>query len=123
MTEKKSLMSYRWSNGVMLLFAVWLFISPWVMHLPTGSAASWNFWIVGVITAALALVAESEVAQWEDWIGLLLGVWLFISPGVLHFAMAAGATNAYVLGILLFLDGIWGIASAREVMKPAINRS
>ncbi len=122
MAEKASLTSYRWSNGVMLLLAVWLFISPWAMHLPTSGAASWNFWIVGIVTAALALAAESEVAQWEDWIGLLLGVWLFVSPSVLYFGAAAAVSNAYALGILLFLDGIWGVVSARQATVPTLSR-
>ena len=40
--------------------------------------------------------------KWEDWAGVVLGVWLLLSPWVLgysdHFAATA---NAVVLGIIL----------------------
>lgn len=40
--------------------------------------------------------------QWEDWVNLLLGIWLCASPWVLQFAGDMAPTqNAFVVGALL----------------------
>jgi ABC-type molybdate transport system permease subunit len=37
--------------------------------------------------------------RWQDWVNLLLGLWLFVSPWALAYAdHQAAAWNAYVLG-------------------------
>lgn len=37
--------------------------------------------------------------RWQDWVNLLLGVWLFVSPWALEYAAdGAAAWNAYVMG-------------------------
>lgn len=37
--------------------------------------------------------------RWQDWVNLILGVWLFVSPWILAYAMQdAAAWNAYILG-------------------------
>lgn len=38
--------------------------------------------------------------RWEDWVNLVIGVWLFVSPWILGFTgETAAAWNAYLLGI------------------------
>jgi SPW repeat len=41
--------------------------------------------------------------HWEDWINLILGIWLFASPWVLRFASTdiTANQNAFLIGILL----------------------
>ncbi len=42
--------------------------------------------------------------HWEDWINLVLGIWLCASPWVLEFSNEMTATqNAFVVGFLLIL--------------------
>ncbi|MBI4205914.1 MAG: SPW repeat protein [Betaproteobacteria bacterium] len=37
--------------------------------------------------------------RWQDWVNLALGLWLFVSPWVLGYAMQEGAAwNAYIMG-------------------------
>lgn len=37
--------------------------------------------------------------RWQDWVNLILGLWLFVSPWVLAYAMEpAAAWNAYIMG-------------------------
>jgi hypothetical protein len=37
--------------------------------------------------------------RWQDWVNVLLGLWLFVSPWALGYAAHSGAAgNAYVVG-------------------------
>lgn len=36
--------------------------------------------------------------RWQDWINLILGAWLFVSPWVLQYADSTAAWNAYIMG-------------------------
>lgn len=115
MSDLKAPSSYLWSNWLMLILAAWLFISPWVLPAAVAGAWTWNFWIVAVIAAALAVGALSQVAQWEDWINLALGVWLFVSPWFLGYAGTESiAWNSYIVGALMAVIAIWGIVAARQ---------
>jgi hypothetical protein len=122
MANATSPSSYVWSNWLNLILAVWLFISPWVLPVAAVGAWAWDAWIVGVVVAVLSIAALSRMAQWEDWINLILGAWLFISPWIFGYAATpAAAWNSWIVGALFFLIGIWGVSAARhsiEAMTP-----
>lgn len=49
--------------------------------------------------------------RWQDWINLVLGVWLFVSPWVLgHMLIEAAAWNAFVFGAVIALIAITALA-------------
>jgi hypothetical protein len=106
MTERNK--GQDWAN---LVLAVLLFISPWVIGFSGDKMAAWNAWVVGVIIAVLAIAALSAFAVWEEWINLLLGLWLIISPWVLGYAPDMGARwTAVILGIIAALisaSAVW----------------
>lgn len=41
--------------------------------------------------------------RWQDWVNLLLGVWLVVSPWALNYAgdVRSAASNAYLLGLAI----------------------
>lgn len=50
--------------------------------------------------------------RWQDWVGLVLGIWLFLSPWLLGYAaMQAAAGSAWVIGIATIV--FFGIALAK----------
>jgi hypothetical protein len=127
--------SCQWPNWINLILAIWLFISPWVIgfaHAPNGTGAAtangavgahgpamtaaWDVWIVAVIVAVLSIAAISRFAVWEDWVNLVLGVWLFFSPWILGYSGLQNATwNSLVVGFLFAVVAIWGIVAARSL--------
>ena len=116
--------SYSWSNGLMLVLAIWLFVSPWILTAPAMGAWAWNAWVVAVIMGALAIAALAQIAQWEDWVTLALGAWLFFSPWIYGYAMMqAAAWNSYIVGVLAAVISIWGIAAARQASVGATVQS
>ena len=49
-----------WIQG---LFAVWVFITPWVLGFGSLTAAAWNAWLVGGAVLALAVWAFGDIQQ------------------------------------------------------------
>ena len=90
---KRNLMFMDWVN---LVLAVLLIISPWVLAYPAG-AASYNAVIAGLIIGLVAIGALVAFNQWEEWVNLVVGVWVFIAPFLLGFAGAASAMWAHVI--------------------------
>ena len=82
-----------WIN---LLLAIALLVSPWVVGFAEGAAMS-NAVVGGIIIGAIAIAALVSFAQWEEWVNLLLGLWLLISPWVLGFTGNAGAMWTHVV--------------------------
>ncbi len=51
--------------------------------------------------------------RWQDWVILVLGVWLFFSPFLLGYTQTMAASNAYVIGVGLALFAILALIDAR----------
>ena len=53
----------KWQDGVVLLLAAWLFVSPWALGIASGTAvvgpaaAAWNAWILAVVVGVFAVAA------------------------------------------------------------------
>jgi hypothetical protein len=114
----------RWRDWVMLVLAVWLFLSPWILGFAAampaageamGSPAAWNAWIVGIAIAAVAVWAVAWFAPWQDWVNGVLGAWLVIAPWVLGFgSLAAAAWNHVIVGLLVLALAAWELRDVRQ---------
>lgn len=122
----------RWQDWTNLMLAIWLFVSPWVLQFgggmsATGPAASgvasaagtaaWNAWVLGVIVFLVALSAINRMELWQEWIILVLGIWVFIAPWVLDFAggdLANAAWDHWVIGALIIILSIASLSAARR---------
>jgi hypothetical protein len=96
----------RWQDWLSLVLGVILFITPWIFGTATNGASSWDAWILGIIGVILALVALALVsaATFTEWVSVVLGIVLFISPWVLGFAtLPAAAWSAWIIGILFVI--------------------
>ena len=66
----------------------------------------------------------SKQNRWQDWVTLILGLWLFFSP----FFMTGGALgdaaawNAYLLGGARGVDAGGAVPAGREVANPHGDR-
>ena len=82
-----------WIN---LVLAVILFLSPWIFGFPAGPA-SVNAMIAGIVIGVVAIAALVSFGQWEEWVNLILGIWVVISPWVLAFSSTASASWVQVI--------------------------
>jgi uncharacterized membrane protein len=102
-------------DGINVVLAALLLISPWVFSYTGQSLAAWSAWIGGVVVAILAIAALVRFAEWEEWINVVLGVWLVIAPWVLGFSAVAAATWSHViLGIVIAALAAWRAWSAHH---------
>lgn len=90
-----------------LFLAAVLFISPWLFKL-TNSEGKIDLWITSAIIVVLSLAAIIAYRDWEEWINVLMGIWLIASPWLLGFphtrAMHLSIGFGVVIVLLALLD-------------------
>jgi hypothetical protein len=47
---------------------------------------AWNAWIVAVVVFVLSIALLAQSQRWEEWINVLLGIWLILSSWILRFS-------------------------------------
>ncbi len=57
--------------------------------------------------------------RWPSWINVALGVWLFIAPWSLQYVARPAVANDMILGVLVFIAGLWAATAAGDVTGPA----
>jgi hypothetical protein len=110
-----------------VLAATVLFASPWLFGLTNG-AAELDFWLCGAAIIAISLLSMGAYANWEEWLNLVLGLWLIASPWVLgfahiramHFSVGVGAVVTFMalLELWLVYDGY----SPHETSTPSSSQ-
>ncbi len=90
---KRNLLFADWVN---LVLAICLVLSPWVLAFSPG-VVTYNAVIAGLVIGLIAVGALVAFAQWEEWVNLILGVWVLISPFVLGFATEMTAMWVHVI--------------------------
>jgi hypothetical protein len=107
----------RWQDVVILVLGFWLIVSPFVMQYPdlTGIAAL-NSYVFGFGVMVFAAIALYRPQMWEEWINLVLGIWLLVAPIVLGFRSETDAVaNHLLVGLLIVIDTL-------SIMVPRYTR-
>ena len=97
----------QWTNARLcdvgnLILGCALFVSPWVFKYPAGHEWT-NAIIVGIVIAVLSIAALAAFTVWEEWLNLVAGLWLIVSPWVLHFTHTTAMRVNVIIGILVAL--------------------
>jgi hypothetical protein len=101
-----------WFDVVKVTIAAFLFATPWIYRFTPNVAASRNAWVCGVVIGIASIWAIVSYAEWQEWLSLLFGLWLLISPWLLGFhaslvqAMRANVTLGIVI-VILTLAELW----------------
>lgn len=120
----------RGQDWFVLILAIWLFISPWVLRFGSGlpvaangavtgpavetSRAAWDAWILGVILFLVALSAVGRMSVRQDWVTLVLGAWIFVAPWALGFTPLRRASwDHWIVGALVFLIALSILSGTR----------
>ena len=108
----------RWQDWVNVILGVWLFIAPFFSIVALTSMAAWNGYIFGVIIVALSIVALIQPRAWEEWINLVVGVWLILSPFIMGYTTETTIMwNHIVVGVLVGVDALWAALSRHTPMQ------
>lgn len=94
-----------WSNAkycdvANLVLGAILFISPWLFGFE-GGVASQNAIICGIVIALLSIAALSAFAVWEEWLNLIVGLWVIVSPWILGFTATTAQTVHLIIGLIV----------------------
>ncbi len=95
-----------------IILGVWLIISPLVIIFPNSGQAT-NAVIVGIIVAVLSLIRAftPETTAGLNWINIVLGAWLIISP-FLFGSNISVLWSDIVSGILVIVFSGWSGSAA-----------
>jgi hypothetical protein len=84
---------------IKLALAAFLILTPWIFGFTSNAVASGNAWISGAVIGLASVAAIVALAEWEEWVSLVLGLWVLISPWALGFhitVMSAMRTDVAV---------------------------
>jgi hypothetical protein len=99
----------RWQDWLILIGGIWLFISPWLFGF-SRTNYSWDSFLMGVLLIVFSLMALGNNRIWEEWVTLIIGAWIFISPWALGFAGAPDQWNFFIVGGIVFILSIWDVS-------------
>jgi hypothetical protein len=84
-----------------LVLAALLFLTPWIFGFAHDYTAASNAWVSGIVIGVVAIAALTKFAEWEEWVNLVLGLWVLVSPWALGFAAQSAARWAHVIAGLI----------------------
>lgn len=105
----------QWEDWAGIALGAWLLASPWLLGYATVDAAVMNALVMGTILVLEELLEVGAREEAEEWIDLVAGAWLVLSPMVLGFeASTAAAMNAVAVGMLTLFFAAWAILRLDE---------
>jgi hypothetical protein len=93
-----------------LMVGLFLFASPWLFAFANENARI-DIWATSALIAATSIIAIVMFSNWEEWLNLLLGFWLVVSPWALgfthttamHISIGAGFVLTFMAALELWL--------------------
>lgn len=100
-------------DGITLLAGVLLAAAPFVLSIEPPEGANTTGLVANMLASGIAAILLGAAAlfffrRWEEWLDIVLGVWLVASPWVLGFTWSQQATWAAVAcGVVIAAMGAW----------------
>ena len=104
-----------------LMLAVFIFVTPWLFAYANEDARI-DLWASGAVIAVSSLAALFVFSYWEEWLNVLIGAWLIVSPWVLGFAHMRAMHYSIAIGVLvvyLAILEIWLVYDASSERRTA----
>jgi hypothetical protein len=115
--------SAKLGDGANVFLGMVLFFSPWLFGLSTG--APWQTAsVIGIFIAVSSIAALAAFAIWEEWLNLVAGLALIVSPWLLGFEDSSAMMIDAVIGgmvAVLAAIGVWLAAVAAPQVKASLN--
>jgi len=109
----------RWQDWITLVAGIWLLISPWAMGYSGETVALANAVVLGIAIIVYSIVELSIPRDWEEWLMVIAGIWLIISPWVLRFSAQTRATwDSVIVGVVVTLLALWAHSTLTNVGTP-----
>jgi hypothetical protein len=101
--------------GAILIFSVWVFGF-------TAGSQSVNAFATGSVPIAVSIAALTAFSAWQEWLNLIVGLWLIASPWVLSFQSTEAVRIEVTIGIVVAAFA-WNELRFRSQLKPRLEGS
>ncbi|MGP0089782.1 MAG: SPW repeat protein [Xanthobacteraceae bacterium] len=107
-----------WEDWTTLLLGIWLCASSSVLQF-NDPLATENLVVVGFLVIIGELYTFYTLRLWEEWINIILGAWLIVSPWVLGVTTPPAKANTIVVGALLLALALYEMWDDRRDHSPS----
>jgi SPW repeat len=114
MTQKKLSFPKQWEDWASWILGIWLLLSPWALFFEYEPTAVRNAVVLGLLIILMEVVELSVFRDWEEWINIILGIWLVTSPWALGIASTAARWNFIIVGALVLVLALHEIRNMRS---------
>ncbi len=90
-----------WEDWCSWGLGIWLCISPWALRFDLQPVATRAAVITGVLVILTEAITLSAFRAWEEWVNVILGVWLIAAPWIIPTTSAVVTANFVVVGLLV----------------------
>jgi SPW repeat len=104
----------QWEDWCKWLLGFWLWTSPWLLQFDLELRATLTAVITGIVIVFVERMTLYFYRVWEEWINVILGVWLIICPWILSISVSAARDNFVVVGLLVMALSFYEIWEARH---------
>jgi hypothetical protein len=108
-----------WQDWVSWVLGLWLCISPWALGFSSDSASMQNAVVVGFLLILTEVVTLSVFEPWEEWLNVVLGGWLVVSPWVLGATGVLTRAHFVIVGAVVTMLAIYELVQVRNIKPPA----
>ncbi len=102
-----------WEDWCSWGLGIWLCISPWFLRFEFEPSATEAAVISGFLIILVEVVTLSAFRAWQEWLNVLLGLWLTASPWLVGSIGAAAGVNFVIVGLLVLALALY------EMWRPS----
>jgi len=89
-----------------LVLGAVLFAAPWLFSYTSENARA-DDWTSSAVVIASSLAAVLAFAEWEEWVSVIVGLWVLASPWLLGFQHAkAMPVNVAIGSMIAFMSAL-----------------
>ncbi|MQA08070.1 MAG: hypothetical protein GEU98_05850 [Pseudonocardiaceae bacterium] len=112
----------RWQDWGEVVFGIVVALSP--LWFDTSTAALWTMVVLGALVALDGIASLAMPGMvYSEWIQMVLGVLLFISPWVMSYTEMTGAAwTSWIGGVLIVLAGAAALPAANTAHQRAAGQ-
>lgn len=100
----------QWEDWCSWGLGIWLCIAPWALRFDLAPAATRASVITGVLLILVEAVTLSAFRAWEEWLNVVLGLWLIAAPWIVA-STGAATVNFIVVGVLVLALAVYEMRS------------
>jgi hypothetical protein len=113
MADRTFSLPQQWEDWASWILGIWLMISPWALRFDLDETPTRNAVVVGFLIVFTEVVELSIFRDWEEWINVVLGIWLLASPWLVAISERSATINFIIVGLLVLALAFYGIRYER----------